>query len=149
MKNITFATKEAISTLESMMIEHEKHVMKTESIKNIVLKNVFINGVNDDSDYCILLGLNQIIQQKLYVKGYRSLGNGYFVNLDKCENVCYLSILLKNEDTTIKEKVRIRELIQEKCDGSGHWTFEGTKITGWDFNMTLDEFWGAVEADAV
>lgn len=149
MRNITIFVEEAINELERQIAETGKHVIKTESIKDLVNPRIIISGANDDSTYLAEIGFGQVIQSRLYEHGYRSLGKGYFVNLNSCRDVHYLMMLYDNADTSVADKVRIRKLIREQCDGQGVYIFDGVEPIGTRFNMTEEEFYDQVKADAV
>ena len=131
MRNITIFVEEAINELERQIAETGKHVIKTESIKDLVNPRIIISGANDDSTYLAEIGFGQVIQSRLYEHGYRSLGKGYFVNLNSCRDVHYLMMLYDNADTSVADKVRIRKLIKEHREINRElWSSDDSESTG-------------------
>lgn len=76
---------------------------------------------NDETKRLADIGLGQVIQQRLYNAGYRSIRLSLFVNLDRCVDIEYLSELLRSADIAVEEKekvrTRIRELRNSRLDG--------------------------------
>lgn len=153
MKNISFVVDFSIGSIESEMESGGKHVIKTETIKNRVLSRVEIGGINDDSDYLTDVGLAQIIQQRLYYRGYRSVRTGKFVNLDRCEDIDYLQQMLENADISAQEKIcvakRIKKIRDEKLSGQIEFTIDGSILSGLHVPLSEEEFIEKLEKDAI
>lgn len=152
MRDIVRAVEEAVQTLEAKADREEKHVIKTASIKGLIPSGLTSDWMGQDTEtaYLAKCGLAQVIQSRLYEHGYRSLGDGYFVKLDSCSNPEYLVELYNNADTSVKDKIRIRRMIKEHCDGQGMviWAADGSFV-GYEFTKTQEEFYACVEDDAV
>lgn len=152
MRGIVQAVENAVQTLEAKADREEKHVIKTASIKNLIPHSLVSDWIGQDTEtaYLAKTGLAQVVQSRLQEHGYRSLGDGYFVKLDSCSNPEYLVELYNNADTSVKDKVRIRRMIKEHCDGQGMviWAADGSFV-GYEFTKTQEEFYACVEDDAV
>ena len=152
MRDIVKAVEEAIQTLEAKADREEKHVIKNSSIDTLVPKSLVSDWYEIDTEtaYLAKCGFAQVKQSRLYEHGYRSLGDGYFVKLDSCSNPEYLVELYNNADTSVKDKIRIRRMIKEHCDGQGMviWAADGSFV-GYEFTKTQEEFYACVEDDAV
>jgi len=152
MREITRAVENAIQVLEAKADREKKHVIKTGSIRLFIPRQLVDDWVGQDTDtaYLANCGLAQVIQSRLYEHGYRSLGNGYFVKLDICDNPEYLTELYNNADVSVKDKVAIRRRIKERCDGQSEAIFsEDGQFIGYKFSKTQEEFYACVEGDSV
>jgi len=152
MREIVKAVEDAIQMLEAKADHEGKHVIKTASIRNHIPDRLISDwkGQETETAYLADRGLGQVIQSRLQEHGYRSLGDGYFVKLDTCSNPEYLVELYNNADTSVKDKVRIRRMIKDHCDGQGTtiWAADGSFV-GYEFTKTQEEFYACVEDDAV
>ena len=153
MKNISFVVDFSIGSIESEMEASGKHVIKTETIKSRVLSRVEIGGINDDSDYLTDVGLAQIIQQRLYNRGYRSVRTGKFVNLDRCEDIDYLQQMLDNANISTQEKICVAKSIKQtrddKLTGQIEFTIDGSILSGLHVPLSEEEFIEKLEKDAI
>ena len=149
MRDITRAVENAFQVLLMKADREGKHVISTSSIKEYIPPEL-ISGLSGDTDtaYLAQVGLGQVIQSILWRHDFRSLGRGFFVNLEQCDNVSYLAELYNNSDSSVLEKETIRKRIKSKCDGQGVFSFEGDRLD-YDFNMTEEEFYEYVREDAV
>lgn len=153
MKNISIIVGGIISDIEVALESKGKHIIKTKTIRERTLGCVEIKGVNDDSDYLADVGLGQVIQSQLYTKGYRSVRNGFFVNLDRCEDIEYLQKLLENADTTANDKImirnRIKSLRDKKLSGQIEFDIIGNVVNGLNIPMNESEFMERLEGDSL
>ena len=152
MRTIIRAVENAIISLEEKAESEGKHVIKTGSIKKEIPEKLTSDWSDPESEaaYLARCGLTQVIQSRLQEHGYRSLGSGYFVKLDICNNPEYLVELYNNADTSVREKIVIRRRIKEQCDGQAVAVFaEDGRFVGYEFNKTQEEFYACVEDDAV
>ena len=143
MRDIVRAVENAVQTLEAKADREEKHVIKTASIKNLIPHSLVSDWIGQDTEtaYLAKTGLAQVVQSRLQEHGYRSLGDGYFVKLDSCSNPEYLVELYNNADTSVKDKMRIRRMIKEHCDGQGMviWAADGSFV-GYEFKRLRKSF---------
>ena len=142
-----------LKTLETKMLSEDKHLISTRTLRDRIERQVDLSDENRDREYLMTIGLGQVMQSRLYVNGYRSVRTGYFVNLDKCDNVPYLYALLQNEDLQIAEKTvvkkKIEALMKKKRDPQCSLIFDGSEIVGISNPPTEDEVIEMVEQDAV
>ena len=108
---ITAITDFELKALETKMLSDDKHLISTYTLRKRIEDQFDLSDESRDREYLMAIGLGQIIQSRLYANGYRSVRMGYFVNLDKCENVPYLYALLQNEDILVKEKAAVKKKI--------------------------------------
>lgn len=153
MKNVSRVVDDAITLIETKMTVYGKHIIKTDVIQYIALSHVKISALNDDTEYLANVGFGQIIQSRLYERGYRSVRKGRFVNLDRCDDIDYLKELLHSSDQNVKDKEKVRARIKELRDHvlSGQISFDidGNVIKGMSIPLTEDELNEKLEADAV
>lgn len=152
MRIIIRAVENAIQFLEAKAEDEGKHVIKTSSIKDHVPHDLVSDWIDQDTEtsYLAKTGFGQVVQSRLYEHGYRSLGNGYFVKLDICDNPEYLVELYNNADTSVRDKIAVRKRIREQCDGQAVALFaQDGQFIGYEFNKTQEEFYECVESDAV
>lgn len=152
MRIIIRTVENAIQSLELQAEIEGKHVIKTDSIKQRIPRRMVSDWIDQDTEtaYLAKCGLGQVIQSRLYEHGYRSLGNGYFVKLDICNNPEYLVELYNNADTSVRDKIAVRKRIREQCDGQAVAIFaKDGQFIGYEFNKTQEEFYECVEDDAV
>ena len=120
MKNVNWVIDQNINIIETKLAEKKRHVISTETLKLMSKRHLNISTDTDDAKYCVKVGFNHLVCQRLYARGYRSLRDGYFVNLDTCYDIDYLKKLLENSDATLQEKAsvnqRIREIRNTRCD---------------------------------
>lgn len=145
-----------ISVLEAALEESNKHVIRSETLRKRVLLHIDISNEDKDIEAMTRTGFSQAVEQRLYRAGYRSVKVGYFVNLEKCENIVYLNELLRNADVRIEDKARIKDRIREirdaigkKADGQGRMILNGTDLVGIEFSPTKEEITAFLNGDSV
>ena len=153
MKPISRLIDETITRIENIMIDSDKHVIKTESIKARVSAKTKIHGINENSTYLAGIGLGQVIQSRLNERGYRSVRCGMFVNIDNCDDIDYLNKIVENADQTAetrsRARARIKALRDKKLTGQLEFDIHGNVINGIRDTMTEEELLEKLEADAV
>lgn len=138
-----------IDNVEIQLTESNKHVIRVETVKNRAMVHIDLGGINEDSDRCIEVGFDQIVHNRLYNYGYRSVRTGMFINLDACESIPRLKALLDSEDATIADKQKVWAKIKKQLDGQMRMQFEGSELASYVETMTEEEFLADLEADAV
>lgn len=154
MTNVTYVIDAMISMAEAEMAERDKHLISVERLRQRVRRRLPLDARGDDSVYCMDTGLNFLISQRLYAKGYRSVRSGFHVNLDRCFDVDYLVKLSDNADLAAEEKAyvseRIRAIKETRCDGQYVLDIdENGTIVGTVETMNEEEFMEKVVSDAV
>ena len=98
-------------------------------------------------------GARQLIQSRLYAKGYFSIATGYFVNLAECENLHYLEMMLTDKDSTIEKKVAARNRYKQLKNLDGQMVLIpdpfDEELLNYTETKTLDEITDDLEADAI
>lgn len=149
MKNVNYVIDEVINALEDEMYGSGKHIISTATLKSRSSAILKLSANTDDSRYCMNTGFNHLISQRLYVRGYRSIREGYHVNLYRCEDVDYLEKLCENADIALEEKMvisaRIRAIKDSKCSGQMRFNEKGEII----MTLTEEEFMDKIIEDAV
>lgn len=149
MNNVWRLVINQVEIAEQTMEGQGKHLIRTDRIKQRVKDRLGVAGVDDDSDYLVDVGIQQVIQSVLYSRDYRSVKTGFFVNLAKCDNPTYLNKLLTNaetaEDAKTRIRMRIKELRAQALDQQFRFDINGNIITP----MTPEEFDKMLEEDAI
>ena len=150
MKNVSFVINKMISALEEQMRMEKKHIISTESIQQMALRHIDLTAETEDGEYCAMFGFKQLICQKLYEKNYRSVREGHYVNLDRCEDLDYLFALAQNADIAAEEKADVSKKIEyiKKTRGTGQLRYNletGELIDP----LTEEEFAAKIAEDAV
>ena len=99
--------------LEDMLEREEKHLTKTDTIFNMCSHHIDRQDDSREREELLEIGMRQVIQSRLYAHNYFSVQMGYFVNVDKCENLWYLKMIIDGKDTVISGKVAARNRIKE------------------------------------
>ena len=145
------AVDRAITALEGKMRNEGKHLIKTESIIQIVSNLIDLTDTMQERQELLEIGIKQVIQGRLYARGYFSVTTGYFVNVLECENLVYLNMIINGKDDVIEGKVKARNRVKELTDRAGSTYMVPDK----DNNLILveykpiDELMDDLEADAV
>lgn len=150
LKNVTFVINQSINILEEKMRDEKRHLISTESIQDMSLRHLDLSAETDDGSYCAMFGFKQLICQRLYDRHYRSVREGHYVNLDRCEDLDYLFALAENADIAAEEKAGVSQKIEyiKKTRGTGQMRFDLT--TGELIDpLTEDEFMAKIMADSV
>ena len=166
MKNISIITDEIIDGLLVEMKLCNRHVIRTSTIRNRVTDYLLLDYGNNDTKDLVNMGITQLIQQRLYAKGFRSCDaksaepsdegtkrDGYFTSLKDCKNVEYLARMYRNQATTVKEKQQICEIIKSMHDGVlGQLYFEidGAQVVGINTTpLSEEEFYKMLHNDSI
>lgn len=153
MKNVSFIVDMVISGIEDEMFASGKHVIRTDTIRQRSMVSIRVDAGNDDTKYLAEIGFGQVVQSRLYSRGYRSVRCGMFVNVDRCEDIDYLQELLKNADINMADKERVRDRIKKLRDskilGQIYFDIDGDIISGLVVPISEEELIGKLEEDAV
>ena len=140
-----------IRALEGKMQRENKHLIKTETIFDMWRQTRWINDDDPENLRLFECGMRQAMQSRLYENRYFSVDTGYFVNLDQCQNIGYLELIIRNKDTDIEKKVIVRNKIKELKGLSGQMVLvpdENNEMFLTE-TMTEDGLLASLEADAV
>ena len=93
----------------------------------------------------------QVIQSRLFSRGYRSIRTGLFINIDTCTNIEYLRIILNNAEQTAEDKAKVAARLKTLLDGQSGMKFdpETMDFLGWQEKPTEESFMMDLEADAI
>ena len=138
-----------IDDIEIQLERDSKHVIKVDTIKDRASEFITIDCNNDDSQRCAEIGFDQVVHNRLYQYGYRSIRMGLFINLDSCDNVQRLRELLNSADSSLQDKQKIWMKIKKQLDGQIEMQFDGSEHTGYVETMTEEEFIDDLLADAI
>lgn len=146
MRNESLVFDQEITYLEIEMDDARKHLISTETLRNRAIPHFDIATDSETADYFVDVGIGQVMQSRLHARGYRSVRRGYFVNLDRCDSLEYLTALLGNSELDIESREKVMKKIKEKRDGQTSIDFATGTI---HVPMTEEEFMREIEADAV
>lgn len=151
MKDYTHIIDAVIDSMELEAAEKDKHVLKTETIWNRTLLHIDTETGDEWKDDFIRLGLQQVIQSRLYVRGYRSIQTGYFVKVSTCQNIGYLKIASENADGNAKIKAGIAGMIRELLNSLAQieMKFAGADFEDYIIPETSETLMEEIEADSV
>ena len=138
-----------IDNIEIQLEAKNKHVIKTDTVKERALEHINLECGNDDTRRCAEIGFDQIVHNRLYQYGYRSIRMGLFINLDSCDNIQRLQELLNSADSSVQDKQKIWLKIKKQRDGQIEMQFNGAEHTGYIETMTEEEFIDDLLADAI
>lgn len=116
-----------IIMLEDKMKRLDRHLIKTESIYQMVSRHIDLTDNSGEREELLEIGIKQVIQSRLYSRGYFSVEKGYFVNVEQCDNLAYLKMILNNKDDVINNKVDARNQVKQRIK----------ELMGLDGQMTL------------
>ena len=153
-KNISLVVDNIITVVESQLDGEIKFAIKTETVKTMVKSIVPIRHKNPHFEYLMEVGLSQVIEQRLYQRGYRSICKGLFINLEKCNDPYEVFRLLKHEakraDGVNGMYDQMLKKLKELCDGTSRIIFnEKNEPIGIAFAPTEEEFMAKLEAGAI
>ena len=140
-----------IGGLEAEAKRTRKHLIKTETILSRLRRHIDLSDDDPSREELLEIGAKQTIQSRLYSLGYFSIMTGFFVKLIECDNLTYLSMMLKNKDNTIEKKVIVRNRIKELKGLAGQMVFvpdEQHNLCAQE-TKTVEELLTDIEADAV
>lgn len=145
------AVDTAISALEMRMRKEGKHLIKTESILVIVGQLIDLSDEIQERQELIEVGIKQVIQSRLYARGYFSVSVGYFVNVAECENLPYLQMIVDRKDSTIEAKKKARDRIDDLKKKAGEILFGADDSNNLIIHeyKPIDELMDDLNADAV
>ena len=149
---------EIILALEEKAKSENKHLIKTESVLNRLMRRVDLSDDNPIREDYLTSGAKDAINSRLNALGYNSvrLKNqcGYFVRIDECLNIAYLNSILLHylkitngyeKQTEERIKAQIKKVRSLKLDGQMY--FDGEMEI--QRPISEDEFDLELEADAV
>ena len=148
MKNISAIIDTEILLLESELEQSDRHGIKTETLKNRVLKHVNIESEDEDREYLLSVGFGQAIQMRLHAHGYRSVLYGHFIKLDGCKNVPFLIQMLNNQDSDIKDRSAVASHLKDLIktyDAQCNFEMNGK----YNVPIPRDELMEMLEADCI
>ena len=123
--------------------------MRTSTILDRTERHIDLTDPDEDREELLIAGIKNVIQSRLYARGYYSVRRGYFVNIASCDNIGYLNEIIDTKDTEIevkqKAKSRIEQIRKTKLDGQMRFD-DGMNIVE---TMTEEQFAYELEADAV
>lgn len=142
---------DVILTLESIAKIKGKHLLKTDTICRMIGSQIDLTDDIPERRELLDIGIRQVIQSRLYAHNYYSVETGYFVNIDNCENLSYLKMIIDNKDEGIKVHVKARNRILEIKGLNGQACFvpdehNELKIV---YSQTKEELIEDLETDAV
>ena len=128
-----------------------RHLIKTETIFDRFRRRISLDDELSEREELLKDGARQLIQSRLYCSGYFSITKGFFVNIDQCENLTYLKMVIGNKDNAIAIKIRARNRIRELkgYDGQMRIVTEGEQILGIEETKTREGLIADLEADAI
>ena len=142
---------EIIMILEERLTAEDKHLIKTDTILMMCGERIDLSDDSNEREELLEIGMRQVIQSRLFSHNYFSVQFGYFVNIDNCENLGYLNMILKSKDATIERKIAVRNRIKELKSLNGQMQFlpdENQTLTVIE-TKTKEEIIADLEADAI
>lgn len=96
-----------------------KHLIKTETILKRVKGHINLADESQEREELLLIGIKQVIQSRLYCHGYFSIGKGYFVNVDRCQNTWYLEQIIDSKEDVLDQKAKAKKRLEELIGMNG------------------------------
>lgn len=151
--NISKTIDAVLDGIEAELMTTGRHVIRTATIKTRA-QGYHPSGYrtsDDDINYLADNGMAQVIQSRLFSRGYRSIRTGLFINIDTCTNIEYLRIILNNAEQTAEEKAKVAARLKILLDGQSGMKFdpETMDFLGWQEKPTEESFVADLEADAI
>jgi len=148
---------EMIIVAEEIMKKLDKHLLKTETLREMCEHHpeVDIEDEDDMRERFLNSGLQQAMQSRLYAHNYFSVYDGYFVNVDTCQNIAYLKMILQSKDDVLLDKVGKRNEIKKKVNemlsynGQMRLVPDEDNILSIIETKTMNEVIADLEADAI
>ena len=133
------------------MRSQDKHLLKTDSIFNLCQSHIDLSDPVPEREQLLEIGMRQVIQSRLYARGYYSPEIGYFENVAERENLGYLNLMIKSKDGVIENKIAARNRIKElkALDGTMVFVPDENNVLTWIETKTKEEIVMDLEADAV
>lgn len=140
-----------IANLEETLKKTGKHLLKTDTILEHCAVHIDLTDDLPERERLLERGMKQTMQGRLYAHNYFSVATGYFVNVDTCENLGYLNLIINGKDDAIKGKIAARNRLKElkQLDGQMIFTPDESGILTPMETLTYDELIDDLEADAV
>lgn len=140
-----------ILLLEDRLKKKKKHLMKTDTIFDMCKRHIDLQDDSQEREELLEIGMRQVIQSRLYAHNYFSVQTGYFVNVNDCENLWYLKMIIDGKDTVITGKVAARNRVKELKDLNGQMAIipDENGIPVVVENKTFSEIISDLEEDAI
>ena len=94
----------AIIAIEDEMERTGKHLIKTDTLFSMVSNHLNLADEDPDREELLIIGMRQVMESRLYARGYFSVSIGYFVNVQQCSNVRYLEMITDSKEEVIQKK---------------------------------------------
>lgn len=144
-----------IFMLKDRLSVTKKNLIKTETIYKLCTHTIDLTGKDDEQDELLEIGMKQTIQSRLYANRFFSVYKGYFVNVDDCVNIAYLSMVINEKDNILGSKVGVRNDIKKRINElmatNGQMVMVPDKdgILSVEETKTQEEIIADLEADAI
>lgn len=146
--NIIFMLKDRLHT-------EGKNLIKTETIYKLCAHCIDLVGKDDEQNELLESGMKQTMQSRLYANRFFSVYPGYFVNIDECTNISYLSMVINEKDNVLANKIGVRNDIKKRINelmaANGQMVMIPDKdgILNIEETKTQEEIMADLEADAI
>lgn len=140
-----------IDNLEQRLSRTGRHLLKTETIYAHCSVYIDLTDAAPERERLLEGGMRQVIQRRLYSRNYFSVDTGFFVNVDTCDNLGYLNLIINGKDGIIEGKIAARNRLKELKELDGQMVFvpdENNILTPIE-TKTKDELVADLEADAI
>ena len=144
-----------IFMLKERLYLEKKNLIKTETIYEMCAHCIDLVGQDDEQNELLESGMRQTIQSRLYANRFFSVYKGYFVNVDECTNISYLSMVINQKDDVINNKANVRNDIKKRineliaANGQLKMIPDKNGILKIEETKTQEELFLDLEADAV
>lgn len=140
-----------ILTIEERLISEQKNLIKSETVLSMVENHIDITDDEETRHELMLIGIKQVIQSRLYARGYFSIGGGYFVNVYTCKKIEYLQDVVKNKENVLEIKTIAKKRIEELVGAAGQSVYVPDENNNLILTETKlqDEVIADLEADAI
>ncbi len=142
-----------IAICEERLDLENKHLIKAVTLLGMIERQISMMDDDERRERFLVLGAKKVIFNRLYAAGYRSIGRGYWVNIEKCQNEDYLLAVVREEELDRDQKENMlkqyREIMEKKRDGSYEFSFDENNFPHIVEGMTEEDFIRALELDAV
>ncbi|MBP3773195.1 MAG: hypothetical protein J6I53_10985 [Treponema sp.] len=140
-----------LDNLEDLLKAEGRHLLKTDTIFDHCSAYIDLTDTLPERERLLERGMRQTMQTRLYARHYFSVATGYFVNVDTCDNLGYLNLIINGKDDVIEGKIAARNRIKELKELDGQMVFvpdENGVLTPIE-TKTHDELIEDLEADAI
>lgn len=140
-----------LDTLEEKLKTTGRHLIKTDTVFDYCSDRIDLTDEDPTRERLLEKGMRQTMQTRLYGRNYFSVATGYFVNVDTCENIWYLKMIINRKDDTILDKTVVRNKLAELkgLNGDLRMVWDGVDYAGVEETKTWDEIIEDLEADAI